>query len=129
MKVTTFLGVLGKECSEIYQKLAQIEDQKHSVVAIIAALKENFQPRRNITFSRYVLNTCQQKAQESIDEYVNRLRELSSGCEFGALLDIPIRDGIVLGTKHIALRSRLLAEENLKLEKSLAICRSHKLAV
>ena len=104
------------------------EEQKRSVAAIIAALKEHFQPRRNKAYERYVFNTCQQKPQESIDEYVSRLRGLSSDCKLGALLDSLIRDKIVLGTKHNAARSRLLTEKNSTLEKSSAICRSYEIA-
>ena len=128
VQIATFLVVIGKECYQVYRKLALTAAQKANLKAIIEELEKYFRPKSNVTYERFIFNTGRQEARENIDEYVNRLRGLSATCEFGELAESLIRDRIVLGAKHSSVRSRLLTEENLTLEKSIAICRSYELA-
>ena len=126
VNIATFLVIVRKECYQVYRKLALSKDQRKNLTELIGGLESYFRPKKNVTFERYVFNTCHQEAQETIDEYVNRLRGMSETCEFGDLKDNLIRDRIVLGTKYHSVRGRLLTEE-LTLEKSISICRSYEL--
>ena len=128
VQIATFLVLIGKECYQVYRKLALTEEAQKDLNAIVEALNKYFVPKRSVTYERFIFNTCQQQNGESIDAYVNRLRGLSATCEFGDLTDSLIRDRVVLGTKHSSLRSRFLTEENLTLEKSIAIGRSYEQA-
>ena len=128
VQIATFLVIVGKECYQVYRKLALTTEQKADLEAIVEELGKYFKPKSSVTYDRFVFNTCQQENAESIDEYVNRLRGLSATCEFGDLAESLLRDRIVLGVKYKAVRSRLLTEENLTLEKSVAICRSFEKA-
>ena len=128
VQIATFLVLIGKECYQVYRKLALTEEAKKDLNAIVEALNKYFVPKRSVTYERFIFNTCQQENGESIDAYVNRLRGLSATCEFGDLTDSFIRDRVVLGTKHSSIRGRFLTEDNLTLEKSIAIGRSYEQA-
>jgi len=60
----------------------------------------------------------------AVDEYVTKLRSLSSTCEFGALTDDLIRDRLLLGTKLDQVRPKLMSEADVTLQRALEICRS-----
>ena len=127
VRVATLRGVMGKDCYNIYKRLPLEEDQKEKVKSILDSLEEYFKPARNITYERFVFNTCDQQGHESTDEYVNRLRGLSESCEFGTLRDSLIKDRIVLGTKNKQVQVTLLNYKDLTLDKALSICRSSEL--
>ena len=91
---------MGKDCYNIYKSLPLDNENKEKIKSILDALEEYFKPNLNVTFERFIFNTCDQQNHESIDEYVNKLRGLSETCEFGTLRDSLIRDRIVLGTKN-----------------------------
>ena len=81
----------------------------------------------NVTYERFVFNTCDQQTHETIDEYVNKLRGLSETCEFGTLRDSLIKDRVVLRTKNKQVRVTLLNQKELTLDKALSVCRSRKI--
>lgn len=79
----------------------------------------------NETYERYVFNSRDQEADESIDAYVAALRKLAQTCNLCTCLhDSIIRDRIVLGVRSKQLRKRLLQERKLTLSKCIDICRS-----
>ena len=60
------------------------------------ALESHFKPKRDVVYEIYLLNTCVQSNEETVDSYVNRLRKFASSCQFGSLTDELIRDMFVL---------------------------------
>ena len=130
----TLCTVMGADCKKIMNSLPSLsaEDKKDSA-KIILELRKHFIPQRNVLYERFVFNSAVQKAGETIDEYVVRLRQLAESCEFGDLKDSLIRDRIVIGTTDEGGRERLLRERpvpNLnKVVESLRafeISRTHK---
>ena len=77
---------------------------------IIEALKNYFEPQKNVIYERYKFNSCSQEANEGIDAYVTKPRRLASSCEYGQLEDQMIRDRIVIGTRSNTVRGRQSAE-------------------
>ncbi len=69
-----------------------------------------------------MFNTRVQNVGETIDAYVTELKIQAKNCEFGALSDELIRDRIVVGIRDDAVRSRLLRETELDLQKAVDIC-------
>ena len=51
--------------------------------------------------------------------YVSELRSLAEHCNFGATLDLMLRDRLVCGINDDAIQRRLLAEQNLTFDKAL----------
>ena len=115
--------VMGKDCYNVLRHLP--DSANHTTVAeTLFALERYFVPKRNVTYERFVFNNCHQGPRQTVDEYVAKLRSLSSTCEFGALTDDLIRDRLLLGTTFDQVRPKLLSEADLTLQKALEICRS-----
>ena len=118
---------MGKDCYNIYKRLPLDNENKEKIKSILDALEEYFKPNLNVTYERFIFNTCDQQNHESIDEYVNKLRGLSETCEFGTLRDSLIKDRIVLGTKNKQVQVTLLNQKDLTLDKALSLCRNSEL--
>ncbi|KAK3737631.1 hypothetical protein QZH41_006456 [Actinostola sp. cb2023] len=116
---------MGKEC---LQNLKLTEDERKDVKTCVQALAAHFKPKRNVVYERYVFNLCAQNDQETTDEFVNRIRKLTSSCEFGTLTEELIRDKLVLGIQDQSTKLRLLKEDKLTLDKAINICRSSEIA-
>ena len=97
----TLLSIIGKECLHVCRNLPMSEDKRQEADVIIKKPDEYFLPKRNTIFEQYVLNCRSQKAGESLDQFLTKLRKLASTCQFGKFQDEMLRERIVTG-----LRSR-----------------------
>lgn len=85
------------------------EEDKKKLPNIMEKLDEFAIVEVNETYERYVFNSRNQEADESIDAYVAALRKLAQTCNFCTCLhDSIIRDRIVLGVRSKQMRKRLL---------------------
>ena len=126
IRVATLRGIMGKDCFNIYKRLV-LEEEKERVTSILDGLEKYFKPALNVTYERFIFNTCDQQSHETIGEYVNKLRGLSETCEFGTQRGSLIKGHIVLGTKNKEVRATLLNQKKLTLDKALSVCRSSEL--
>ena len=98
VQASTLLHVIGPNALDIYNTFAwDAEGDEMKVDKIIEKFKAYCNPRKNITYERHVFNTRNQKAEESIDQYVTDLRTKAKTCEFGTLCESLIRDRVVCG--------------------------------
>ena len=72
----------------------------------------------NEVYARHKPNTCHQKSEEKIKEFFQRLKILSTDCNFAAVTaahnrDVAIRDAFVAGLRSGYIRQRLL-EDNVR---------------
>ena len=128
IQVATLKTLMGKECYEVCDNLPLTDAQRKSPTEIVKHLGEHFEPQRNVVYERFVFNSCKQEQREPIDSFLSRLRKLASTCAYGPLRDEMIRDRIVVGVTDNHIRSRLLREALLTLQKALDICRSSEQA-
>ena len=82
-----------------------------------------FNPRKNITYSRFKFFTYRQETGQSFDDYTTELKKLSSDFELEGLRESPLRDMLIIGLNNKKLQERLLRESNLDLNKTVEICR------
>ena len=82
---------------------------------ITAKLREHFEPSVNVIAEWFHFHKCDQKAGESIMEYVVALCRLASCCKFEAYLDQAIRNRFVCGLRSESIKKNLLAEKGLAL--------------
>ena len=76
---------MGKECFRVYTHLDIAEADRKKVDKILQALERHFEPTRNVIYERYKFNTCEQDQGETVAQYITKLRQLASTCEFGVL--------------------------------------------
>ncbi|CAG9818604.1 unnamed protein product [Phaedon cochleariae] len=124
-KAVVLLNTVGDGVIKIYNNIQfETAEDKNVYWKIIEKLDEYFIPTKNVTYEWNVFFTRNMKADESIDEYVNELRRLSSTCEFSTLTDSLIKDRIVLGIQDRNLKDRLFRETNLTLKKAVELCKA-----
>ena len=101
--MATLYTVLGKEANQIAENLDVTDPTEPA--SLIDALTNYFEPQKNTIFERYLFNTAIQEENESIDQYLNRLRKLATTCDYGALTNQLMRDRLVIGISDQAVRS------------------------
>ena len=117
---------LGTEGQRIYSTLPlETDDYGGSV----SALEKYFEPKLNVVAERYRFRQRAQAVGESTDHYVASLRELVKKCKFGTFENEMLRDQIVEKTNSTRIRERLLMEEDLTLDRALALARRTEAAI
>ena len=71
-------------------------------------LNEHFNVKKNIPYERSVFREAKQETDESLDQFITRLRKLTTYCKYGNNVNDKIRDQVI----HICkkLRTRLLQQ-------------------
>ena len=77
-----------------------------------------------MTIERHIFFARDQNAGEPFDAFVTDLKLKAKTCEFGALKESLVKDGIVGGIQNDHTRARLLRESDLTLSKAEDICRA-----
>ena len=109
----------GEDLRELFDTLpdpAGLPEGTDAYVKACTALDTYFLPRKNKRYERHVFRICVQKDNESIAQYVTRLRSLAKTCEFHNT-DDEIVDQIIEKCNSRKLRKRLLKEHELTLAK------------
>jgi len=119
IQAATLKTLMGKECRQILSRLDLNDTDKKKPDKIIEKLEEYFVPARNVLYERYLFHSAQQQQNETVDQYIIRLRHLASNCKFGTLHDGMLRDRLVLGCRDKGARARLFREKECALTKAL----------
>ena len=86
------LHTAGEEVQDVFATRA---DTGATYDEAVASLNAHFQPQVNVTFQRHVSRRECQKADETVSQFVVRLRKLAQHSEFDAQTDAFIRDQVV----------------------------------
>ena len=86
----------------------------------LARLDGAFVKPVNEVFARYRLNTCRQNVGESLEDFLERLKNLSNNCNFTDLTstqikETAIRDAFISGLQSGYIRQRILEDNILQL--------------
>ena len=98
------------------------EEELVDINSIIKKLSDYFEPKSNTTYEHYVFNSCDQEIGERFDSYLNKLRKLIKTYRYSTLEDELLHDRIVMGTNKKEIRTRLLSELDLTLDRTIDIC-------
>ena len=110
----------GQKTQEIFETLSDTgEDYKTA----IEKLDEYFLPKKNVDYETFRFRQASQKSEETIDQFVTRLRKLAVHCEFGNV-DKEIKAAIIQNCTSKRLRRYALREEDMTLEKLLSKARA-----
>ena len=88
---------------------------------------------KNEVYSRYLLANLRQQGGETIDQYVQKLHEMSKDCNFTSVTseeyrDNAIRDAFISGIQSNMIRQRLLENHVLDLATAVSQARSLEMA-
>ena len=123
IQCATFLHMIGEDALNIYDTFAFQDNEINKIQILIDKFDQHFSPEKNITYQRYLFNTCSQNGRP-FDDFLIDLRNKARTCEFENLQDSLIRDRIVCGIDDKNIRERLLRDNNLILDRAAAIVTS-----
>ena len=128
VRVATLRSVMDRDCLRILKNLEITDDDRKDPAKCIKALESYFKPTQNEIYERYMFYSCDQGPNENVDQWVNRLRQLSKSCNFEAMTDSLLRDRVVLGTKDKAARARMFREKAVNLNEAVDMLRASEVA-
>ena len=88
------------------------EGDDKEIDKVLEKFEEYCEPKKNVSYERYVFFSRAQESNENIDQYVTTLKKLCETCEFGTLKNSLIKDRIVLGMDHSPIRQTFKLEKD-----------------
>ena len=82
----TYLLLIGLEAYEIYKSLKKV-DNTDTMNEIYAFMKAHFLPKRSVFTESCIFRRAHRSADEPVQEYAMRLRQLAAHCNFGPNLE------------------------------------------
>ena len=118
-----------EEAIEVFNTFTFAEDSdKDDPEAILAKFQNYCESKKNITYGRHIFNTRVQQVSQSFDAFLTELGVQAKRCAYGTLQDELIRDRLVVGIRDDKVRSRLLREPELTLQKCIDIAHAAEIA-
>lgn len=122
LKVATLVTVVGAECYELMCDLcAPDTPESKSYDQLVALVKEHLEPDRSEIAERHIFRQRIQRQGENIREYLQALKHLAKTCNFGACLEICLRDQFVSGLVDEDMRSRIFAERGIDYKRAVEL--------
>ncbi|XP_071941023.1 uncharacterized protein [Antedon mediterranea] len=103
---------------KVYDIFGTLQNTGNTYDEAKLAMKNYFEPKKNIPFAIYTFRQLSQNASESIDDYVTRLRQAARTCSF-ADVDGEIKMQIISHCCSPKLRRAALRDPTLTLDKIL----------
>ena len=124
-KKALLLHYSGDDVFEIYETLnLGADDQNYDDTK--TGLDNYFNPKKNKEFERYEFRCLKQMKNETIDQFVTRLRQKSANCEFTDK-DAEIKSQMIQGCASQRLRTKCL-EQDKTLTDLLTMARTMEVA-
>jgi len=119
------LHLAGSDVQGIFETLP---DRGNNYAEVMAALDAYFSPMVNETFERHIFRQLAQREEETVDQFVTRLRQQAANCAFGDKEDEMIRDQVIdkLSTQSRRLKEKLLERTDLTLSILQEVARAHE---
>ena len=114
-QVSMLLYTMGEEAEDTLLSTEISEDDRKDYDKVIAKFDSFFQVRKNVIFERARFN---RKQDESVEQFITCLYQLSENCAYGDLRDEMIRDRIVVGIRDEAMSQKLQLDADLTLESA-----------
>ena len=120
----------GQKLYKTYEKQEEdIEKEKVTRYDIaIIRLSNHFKSQKNAAVEISKFHRAKQNFKETIENYVERLKELAENCEFGGLKDTLIKNHVINTCISKEFRRVLLRKSDIDLEDLVNIGRSYDIA-
>ncbi len=121
-KRAVFLSLIGSATYRLLRNLVSpAKPGEKSFAELIDAMTKHYNPTPSEIVERCKFHSRFRKPGESVASFVTELRSLSEFCNFGATLDIMIRDRLVCGIMDDAIQKRLLTETELTYKRAVEL--------
>ena len=124
VRVATLLSIIGYDALQAYNAFVWQPAEEKTIDAVLEKFEIFCQPRRNVSYERFIFMNRKQKNNECIDDYLVALRNQSKRCNYESLTDSLIRDALILGVKSKATQECLLRENDPSLNRCIDIVKA-----
>ncbi|KAL8562825.1 hypothetical protein ACOMHN_004517 [Nucella lapillus] len=124
-KKQLLLHCAGPDTQDIYYTF---QDMPATFQETADALSTYFKPAKNLPYNRHQFRQIKQAEDETMAQFVTRLRQSATDCEFGDKTNEFIRDQVIDKCHSEHLRTKFLAEKELTLEKVLSVAAAKELS-
>ena len=111
-KKALLLHSAGMQVQDVYFTMTEVEGGENdtSYDKTVNTLKAYFQPQSNVPYERHVFRNLSQDANETVDQFITRLRQQSETCDFGTPGNVneQLRDQVIEKCSSHHLRRKLL---------------------
>jgi len=114
---------MGEDAKETLATTNITNEQRKEYRLVVQKFDEYFKVRKNLVYERASFNLASQLADESVEQFITRLHQLTENCEFGDLKNEMIRDRLIIGIRDGQLSERLQMESDLTLQKAEKLVR------
>ena len=129
-KRAILLSACGTTTYKLLKALvAPAELSSKSFAELVQLAEEHYIPKPSVIMRRFHFNTCVRLEGESVNQFVTRLRDLASHCDYGDSAKELIRDRLVCGVRDDHLQRTLLAVSKLTFDKAYELAILHEAAV
>ena len=104
------LHTAGLDVQEVYFTLVP-NGAETNYAETFKVLDDHFIPKANAPFERHLFRQISQSSEETVDQFVCRLRQRAASCEFGEREDEYIRDQLIDKCYSAKLRRKFLEKE------------------
>ena len=129
-KTAFFLHSIGSDAIRIYNGMKFGDgENKQNVDDVIRKFDIHFLGETVEFFERFKFNKRNQETNETIDQYVAILRNMSKTCGMcDCMREKLIMDRILIGVREEAMRERCISHRDLDLNKTIDTCRAMEVA-
>ncbi|KAJ1203510.1 hypothetical protein NDU88_007295 [Pleurodeles waltl] len=126
-KHALLMHCLGGEGQEVEENLPDLRSEEvrnlNEFEMCILKLDKHYLPRVSMIMERYYFGKREQGKDESVEEYITRLRKLTALCKFGSLINERICDQFVLKCSSDKIREKLWLKDELPLEEGIRVAK------
>ena len=124
-KKQLLLHCAGPDTQDIYYTFPEMPTSYQDTKE---ALSNYFKPAKNLPYNRHLFRQTKQAEDETMGQFVTRLRQSARDCDFGDKTDEFIRDQVIDRCHSEQLRTKFLAEKELTLAKVLSLAAAKELS-
>ena len=121
-KRSIFLSLIGPSTYKLLRNLlAPTKPGDMAYEDLVKTLSAHYCPTPSKIVWRHKFYSRSRKSGETVATFVSELRSIAEYCNFGATLDVMLRDRLVCGINNSQIQKRLLSEKDLKYQNALEL--------
>ena len=128
-QVTYVLLWVGEEGRRMFNSWSLSAADKKKLKKIWDKFEEHVEPKANFRLARLHLQRMKQDANESMDEFIVKIKNQSKKCKFrdDKETDERLIEQLIFGTKHRRVQEKLISKDDkLTLDNAIDIARTHE---